>query len=337
MDERTRERLVAANDPLLRPLVEAAEETTREAALETVLVDCAVPVVREVLERHRSSDFMLQKHDADDVAATVTLRLVRKLRATAEAEDEAIERLEDYVATLTYNAIYDHLRRRFPERTRLKNRLRYILTHDARFALWHTPSGLAAGLRHLQDGDAADDVAIERDSALPVMLDAQRPADALAAILQRAGGAVLFDALLRTAASLWNVVDLHAVADPSAREADPRSDHLARFESRQYLQVLWSEIRLLPPTQRAALLLNLRDQQGTNGAALFILIGIANIDDLAAAMEMPPERLAELWTDLPLDDLTIGSILGLRRQQIINLRKSARERLTRRMSKKWRR
>jgi hypothetical protein len=34
---------------------------------------------------------------------------------------------------------------------------------------------------------------------------------------------------------------------------------------------------------------------------------------------------------LPLDDATIAGLLGLTRQQVINLRKSARERLARRL------
>jgi hypothetical protein len=52
--------------------------------------------------------------------------------------------------------------------------------------------------------------------------------------------------------------------------------------------------------------------------------------ELAVALEMPPKVLAQLWNDLPLDDLAIASRLGLTRQQVINLRKSARARLARR-------
>jgi hypothetical protein len=41
--------------------------------------------------------------------------------------------------------------------------------------------------------------------------------------------------------------------------------------------------------------------------------------------------LRTLLTRLPLDDLTIAARLGLTRQQVINLRKSARLRLARRL------
>ena len=68
-------------------------------------------------------------------------------------------------------------------------------------------------------------------------------------------------------------------------------------------------------------------------ASLIVLTGIALFDDLAAVLEMSPEALAAIWNDLPLDDLRIASMLQVTRQQVINLRKSARQRLERRMSR----
>ena len=47
---------------------------------------------------------------------------------------------------------------------------------------------------------------------------------------------------------------------------------------------------------------------------------------------MPPEHLAEIWNELPLDDRTIAGHLGLTRQQVINLRSAARQRLARQMN-----
>ena len=94
---------------------------------------------------------------------------------------------------------------------------------------------------------------------------------------------------------------------------------------------LWKEIRELPPRQAAALLLNLRDGQGRNAAILLPLTGIATLREMAAAVELPPEKLAALWGRLPLEDTALAGLLGVTRQQVINLRKSARERLARRM------
>ena len=52
---------------------------------------------------------------------------------------------------------------------------------------------------------------------------------------------------------------------------------------------------------------------------------------MAAAVGLSPESLAELWNRLPLEDTGLAEILDVTRQQVINLRKSARERLARRM------
>jgi hypothetical protein len=57
---------------------------------------------------------------------------------------------------------------------------------------------------------------------------------------------------------------------------------------------------------------------------------VASFEDLASALDITTDDLASLWNGLPLDDLTIAARLGVTRQQVINLRKSARERLERR-------
>ena len=53
---------------------------------------------------------------------------------------------------------------------------------------------------------------------------------------------------------------------------------------------------------------------------------------IAEVIGIPAEELAALWSRLPLNDLEIATRLDLSRQQVINLRKSARQRLTRRLA-----
>ena len=50
---------------------------------------------------------------------------------------------------------------------------------------------------------------------------------------------------------------------------------------------------------------------------------------------MRADELQLRWPELPFDDNTIAALLGATRQQVINLRKCARERLRRR-SEDWR-
>jgi len=111
---------------------------------------------------------------------------------------------------------------------------------------------------------------------------------------------------------------------------DPRRDAATALLWRDFLGSLWAEIRLLPPRQAAALLLGLRDREGRNALIFLPATGTASLRQVAEVLGLRPENLVEIWNDLPLPDRRIAEILGLTRQQVINLRKSARERLARR-------
>jgi DNA-directed RNA polymerase specialized sigma24 family protein len=121
--------------------------------------------------------------------------------------------------------------------------------------------------------------------------------------------------------------------DPLARLPDPAPDAALALERRTNLSRLWDEIRQLPKRQAAALILHLQDGQGRNAAALLPLTGTASLRDIARAVGLEPERLAEIWNYLPLEDTAIAAVLRVTRQQVINLRKSARERLARRIAR----
>lgn len=320
---------MAVNDPLLASLLRARDDEARRAAIGAVLVTHARPVIERVLARYGGGDGAIGPAEAEDLTATVMLRLVQRLQNLAEDPDWAIASLADFTATLTFNAVYDVLRRRYPERTRLKNRVRYVLLRDRRFRTWTAEQGAVCGLA---SWDAHDNLAELPRPAWKTRrrVEPERVADAVETLLVAAGRPVLVDDLVRGLAEEWQVVDkLPLPVTPAA--ADPARAHSLRLETRQYLEGLWREILALRGPQRAALLLNLRDADGGNAAALFILAGIATFDQVAAAMEMPPGRLNELWPSLPLDDLAIAERLGSTRQQVINLRKAARARLARRM------
>jgi hypothetical protein len=161
--------------------------------------------------------------------------------------------------------------------------------------------------------------------------------DALAAIFNRVGGPVEFDELVKSVSVILRIKDrvvesLDADQGGSGFElADEEADVAWRVEKRIFLQRLWGEMRQLPLQQRVALLLNLRDSEGRGCIALFPATGVATIRQLSEALEMSPEQLAEMWNDLPVEDSKIAELLKLTRQQVINVRKSARERLTRRL------
>ena len=320
------------NDPLLAPLLEADDERY-PAEVERILAAHVRPLLARLLGRYAA---VLTEEDAEDVAATVDLRVLEKLRRVREWPGEAVQDFAGYVAVMAYNAVNDLLRARYPRRTRLKTRTRYVLTHDPRLALWSSPAGPACGLAAWKETPPSEsDAAVDPARVTPLMRDATRPADAIAAVLRALGRPLLLDALVSVLAGLWQIADAPAGGLALVETAAP-PEHRGtgeELESRQYLRALWKEIRELRPMQRQALLLNLREPGTGDAMQLLLVTGTATFDELAAALEMTPEELAALWNDLPLDDARIAARLQITRQQVINLRKSARERLGRRMGR----
>src|SRR5262249_40871 len=158
---------------------------------------------------------------------------------------------------------------------------------------------------------------------------------ALAAVFNYLGGPIEFDKLVVALVSPLGFADrpfefTDRIDDGDNFNGSGRKPDVAlEVEQRIFLQRLWEEVRQLPLNQRVALLLNLRDHKGKGCIALFPAIGIATLRQLAEALELDAEKLAEIWNELPLEDARVADVLQLTRQQVINARKSARERLGR--------
>jgi RNA polymerase sigma factor (sigma-70 family) len=304
-------------------LLASSSEEERERALAALVVHCVEPVVRRVVRSRLRSGPTWVGQDADDVASRAMMHVVARLRGTMDGAEPILD-LESYAGSVARRACDDHLRAKYPRRWRLKNQLRYVLSHDPRFAIWETAEGWTCGLaswRGTRPGPAP------LSEAPPAA--AASVADLLAGLFARSGGPLDLDAVVSLATETWGLRD-QPPAD-AGRLADSRAvDPLTALVERSELARLWQEILALPLRQRTALLLNLRD--GGQGDVIAVLpsTGVASLRQIAAALEVPESSLAEIWARLPLDDREIAARLGLTRQQVINLRKSARARLRRR-------
>ncbi len=255
----------------------------------------------------------------DDLRGDVAVRLVARLRTIAADASTVIANFEDYAAVVTRNAHNDHLRRTFPERAKLKNRIRYVLSHDGRFDVRSGADGtpIIALCGRARDTDATPTV--RALAAVIVDILASRP------------GPLALDVLVSLTAQRLGLRDR-----PSALMEPVAVRHVRiheQLESAEYLKHLWRQICELPIRQRLALLLTVRDDSGEAVVRLFPLTGTASVRQVATALELPDGELAELWPRLPLQDADVAARLGITRQQTINLRKCARERLARRMSR----
>jgi DNA-directed RNA polymerase specialized sigma24 family protein len=344
------------SDPLLLPFLQAEDAGQAEELLARLLVEQVEPLVKNIVGYKlrvyfRDNDSRCENRDAEDVYGDAILQLLARLaELRGDGEAEGIRNFRSYVAVTAYRACNLYLRRKYPQRYGLKNRLRYFLTHQPGFALWQSDGDeWLAGFAIRENQSAAPDAASDKrlgelrndsqaflDRLPRAATDASLP-ELLKAIFKWTAAPIELDALVSIVADLCNIKD--EAAHSESAEVKPLIDKLQDrqagaaqyFDQRIYLEKLWGEITQLSPRHAAALLLNLKDEQGGSAIDLFLFTGIATVEQIAATIEKSEEWLAEIWNDLPIDDESVAGQLGLARQQVINLRKTARLRLARRM------
>ncbi|MEO6260245.1 MAG: hypothetical protein ABIP63_07820 [Thermoanaerobaculia bacterium] len=326
----------SAADPRLRQYLGAGDGVAAEAEL-TGLICAALPIAEPIIAR-RIGRGASGADDFEDVRSEVLTRLVGRLQRMRSGAAEPVADFPAYVAVVAYNSCHAYFRTRFPERARLKLKLRYLVQHDSQFRLVAgSDESFLCGLAEWPDR------MFERGRSSPplpappsVAFDFRTsPARFVHALLRQLAKVIQLDELADLVASIAGIgggellsADDDRNGTSELRDSSVGADRV--LESRDDLRQLWSEIELLPPRQRVALLLNLRDDNGGNALQIFPMTGVADLDTLASALDLSSDALTELWPRLPLDDLTLAERLGLTRQQIINLRKCARERLARR-------
>ena len=335
-------------DILLEPLLSEASDEQANELLSQLITKHAEPVIKGVIrfKLRLNSYHETQRAEADDIHQEVVLQLLAQLqRFRRLPAGHPISDVRGMAAVIAHRTCARWMRRQFPERHALKNRLHYLLTRQRGFALWDEDGKSLAGFavwekekkpvkaaRHLSDVETLPNHVRTLKSDKP-----QELADAVATILNHVGGPIEFDELVSAFAAIKGISDqpIETLADDEDAAAvipvAPEPDQAWRMEKRMFLQRLWEELQQLPLNQRSALLLNLKDPSGFGCITLFPATGIASVRQLAAVLDISPEKFAEVWNELPLEDAKIAELLGLTRQQVINARKSGRERLARRL------
>lgn len=338
-------------DPLLKPLLLLTNDEQVGDLLSQLIARHAEPVIKGIIRSklHLSSHRAIGHADANDIQQEVILQLLTALQGLRERPDvRPISDLRGLAAVIAHRACSRWMRRQSPERHAFKNRLYYLLTRRRGFAIWQSEkrkqlAGFAIWQGQKNPATEERLKQLSDDETLLArmrLLKTGKQADwggALAAIFDSLGGPIEFDKLVATLAALLQINDQPVESTDQIEDAiqfevsDGKPDAAWQFEKKVFLQRLWEEVRELQLNQRVALLLNLRDAEGRGCIALFPAIGIATFRQLAKALEMSAEKLAEIWNELPLEDAKIADLLQMTRQQVINARKSARERLARRL------
>lgn len=341
----TAERLTGeALDPVLGPFLNAPPESAAEHDALRVLIDQVTPVIEGVI--HGKAGAVVAAIEREELFSEAVLQVIRKLQEVKSvAPRQPITNFKGYAAVMAFHVVHAHFRRVHPERRRLRNRIRHVVRTSAPFALWQLPSGLFVCGRASWAGTVSEEASEDDLDGIPPLsptlsvtwndaVGQPQITRALDHVFDHVGKPLELERLVEMVAKLFRLpmTPTQSAPIPTASE---RIDETASIESslvyRSALLEVWREVDQLPPRQRIALLLGLRDENGSAITSLLILLRIATFDDLAAAVELSPEELTAIWDQLPLPDLAIAGRLGLTRQQVINLRKSARDRLGRRL------
>ena len=315
-----------------------ADAIESASLLESLILDIAAPLVRRTVKRRFSSARNTRPEDLEDVCADAISAVIVCLRRHNEGGPE-IDDFEHYAATVASNTADRFFAARAPQRARLRNRIRYVLTTNTRFTIRECDSGVwACAFRNKPQAAplSGGDVEACRHKLAAAKLSTHKLPELIREILTAAAGPLELSDLTTFAAHAMGITDhTESVDDHTETLRDPAVPFAHSAERKDWLIRLWAEVCQLPLSQRIALLLNLgsADSAG-NGTTLCAIadLGVATFAALAEALEMTPLELAEIWNRVPLGDKEIALRLHLERQQIINLRASARQRLVRRMA-----
>ncbi|CAN5882628.1 hypothetical protein BH18ACI4_BH18ACI4_00660 [soil metagenome] len=328
-------------DQLLQPYLQASDESERQRHLDELLLVHAAPVVRQALRR-RLGFYVSQRginphnQDAEDLYQEIMTKIVQTLQDLRNPSSKtSIENLQHYVARTASNACNDVLRTKSPARARLKNNLRFLLTHHRDFAVWKTEGETLSGFAVWQDSgkslsserelvDIEQRLASFRSTRFPRENIKQVTLTRIVAELFRwIGGPVELDVLVNIVAKLLDVKDrpVESVDDETnayleAQIVDSKLTTTSRLEEQALLRSLWQALNELATEQRDVFCFGFEDESGRDLFTVLLEAEIVNFRELAQELGRSPETIVELWSKMPMDDETIAVEMNTTRAQV---------------------
>jgi hypothetical protein len=140
-------------------------------------------------------------------------------------------------------------------------------------------------------------------------------------ILEFVGAPVALDELVDTVGDILGT-NAKTYAEPDDQSSgvageiwsDTEALLAERIDKGAYLTQVWKEICELSPEQRTALLLNLKDPEGSDITVIFVSSSVATISEMAEALCLTLEEFLEIWKKLPLsdEDIAIRLVISVR-------------------------
>jgi hypothetical protein len=310
-----------------------------------VLESLTAKLIKPIVRRHlrvslRPEDTYFENQNALELVADIQASLLAAINL--DRNQNGLVNIEAYATTVSHNACCQYLRDKFPVRTNQESALRYFLSHTAGYAVWQDAGkrwlcGYAqwknvTAIRPAPVDPAAGGVTVTGNNSR------QKYTVIVEAVFRTAGAPVFLDELVTHVMKVLGLNERVEIGTGDNAFGDPHSIRSRDVSAHDHLEIIsrlrsiWNSVRAMPGANRKALLLNLKDNSG-GLIPILPLSGIADISEIAEALELSLEELAAIWETLPWGDLKIAEHMGITRQQVINLRQSARARLLRSMKK----
>src|SRR5262245_40327562 len=248
-------------DPVLDPLLQETSAEQADLILQQLISEHAEPVIKGVIryKLRLSSNPSSQRAESEDLYQEVILQLLAQLQQfRRQPQTHPINDLRGMSAIIAHRTCSRWMRRQFPERHALKNRLHYLLTRQRGLALWQDDKGKQiAGFAVWQEQMRSAKVLSAGEFAHAEQLQTQirmlkggkqqELGEAVAKVLNYVGGPIEFDELVSTLAALLGIKDqpLESLAQgEDAVEHQPVAsapDQAWQIEKRMFLQRLWEE------------------------------------------------------------------------------------------------
>jgi hypothetical protein len=124
-------------DRLLAPMLLKAEGEEADEFLSRLIPAHAEPVINGVIRYNLRLGSGGGDAEAENLRQeAIAQLLIRLQKFRADAEAHSIKDLRGLAATIAYRLCATWMRRQFPERRALRNRIQYLLTRQAGFAIW---------------------------------------------------------------------------------------------------------------------------------------------------------------------------------------------------------
>ena len=238
------------------------------------------------------------------------------------------------------------LRTKSPARARLKNNLRFLLTHHRDFAVWKIEGETVCGFSVWRDANKA--LAFERnfvdiEEKLPNFRSNRLRGGNLKNVPLTKLVTELFlwiespielDALVNAVATLLDLkdhpqesLDDDTLAYIETRIADSTLHTTSRFEEQALLRRLWDALKELSTEQRDVFCLGFEDHAGRDLFTVLLEAEVVTFQELAHELGRSVEMMLNLWSDLPMSDEDIAVKLKTTRTQVYKWRFRALERL----------